>query len=95
MGTVAGIVYHRMEMEPQTPIHLRRKYSLVHVPSRRKVVAWADRCRREIAAGVPPESAGLIAAQGVFPYEAKKQPAPEGLPVAEILATIPREDSTV
>jgi hypothetical protein len=57
-------------------------------------MAWAERCRKEIAAGVPPESAGLIAAQGVFPYEAKGQVAPDGVPVTEILATTTENDST-
>lgn len=75
-------------MESQAPILLRIKYALVHVPSRHKVASWAAECRKERDSGVPIETAGLIAAKRVFPYEAKGRIAPEGEAVATILLAI-------
>lgn len=51
---------------------LKRKYSLVHVPSRHKAGRWIDEARRLAAEGTPPEAAGLQAARKVFPYECKE-----------------------
>ncbi len=72
-------------MNPRLPILLRHKYGLVHVPSEKRCIRWRDTCRSEIDTGVPPEAAGLAAARGVFPYEAKGRVAPDGAPVSELL----------
>lgn len=48
---------------------LRKKYDLVHVPSRHKVDRWMDLARSLIADGYPPEQAGMEAARKVFSYE--------------------------
>jgi hypothetical protein len=50
-------------------IALKRKYRLVHVPSRHKATAWADAVREFGADGSPPEEAGHRAALKLFPYE--------------------------
>lgn len=78
-------------MDARLPIALREKYLLVHVPSRRRCIQWADRCGREIANGVPMESAGIAAARATFPYEAKERPNPAGSEVETLLAYA-RED---
>ncbi len=52
--------------------YLKRKYSLVHVPSRHKADAWHAAARGLMADGLPPEAAGLQAARKVFPYECKE-----------------------
>ena len=52
---------------------LKRKYSLVHVPSRHKAGAWLETAQQLAAQeGLPAESAGLRAAKKVFPYECKE-----------------------
>ncbi|MFP4211861.1 MAG: hypothetical protein ACLFR8_11495 [Alkalispirochaeta sp.] len=75
-------------MNPNAPILLREKFALVHVPSRRKCLHWAQRCAEAIASGVPPESAGVTAARSVFPYEAKERPLPGTADVTTILTAI-------
>ena len=52
--------------------YLKRKYSLVHVPSRHKAVRWLSEARRRKDDGLPTEAAGWEAALSVFPYEAKE-----------------------
>lgn len=51
---------------------LKRKYSLVHVPSRHKAARWTEEARLLVAGGMSPEAAGLQAARKVFPYECKE-----------------------
>ncbi|TVR66215.1 MAG: hypothetical protein EA427_16545 [Spirochaetaceae bacterium] len=75
-------------MEHGTSMQIKTKYALVHVPSARKCRSWAREVRRNRAAGLPPEHAGMQAARTVFPYEAREHYPPEALPVEEILAGI-------
>jgi len=75
-------------MSPNAPILLREKFALVHVPSRRKCLQWAQRCTDAIASGVPPESAGVTAARSVFPYEAKDRSLPGAADVTTILSAV-------
>lgn len=53
-------------------VFLKRKYALVHVPSRHKAGRWVDEARLLAADGLPAEAAGLQAARKVFPYECKE-----------------------
>ena len=89
-GALKGSVlyYNARAMDPQLPILLREKYGLVHVPGVRRCLRWVDRCRAEIAAGVPPESAGLTAARSTFPYEARERVIPGASTVTELLRVV-------
>lgn len=71
-----------------TTMRLKTKYGLVHVPSAHKCRQWAREVRRSLAAGLPPEHAGLQAARTVFPYEAREHYPPDAASVEEILAGI-------
>jgi len=63
-------------------IALKRKYRLVHVPSRHKSEAWARAAQSFRADGSPGEEAGHRAALQVFPYE-YRPPASEPTPRVE------------
>jgi len=67
------------------PVVLREKFGLVHVPSSGRCRRWAQRCRAQLTAGLPPERAGLIAAMEVFPYEAKEIVSGSAPDVASLL----------
>jgi hypothetical protein len=71
---------------------IREKYNLVHVPGSRRCLQWAERCRREMASGVPAEAAGRAAAQAVFPYEAKGRVTPDAASVTEMLSVAASDD---
>lgn len=66
-------------------MHIKRKYALVHVPSARKCRSWAREVRKNRAAGLPAEHAGLQAARTVFPYEAREHYRQDALSVDAIL----------
>lgn len=72
-------------MDPKLPVALREKYGLVHVPGGRRCSDWAARARSHLTEGLPAEHAGLLAAQGVFPYEAAASPRSGALSVLELL----------
>lgn len=72
-------------MRAQLPVALREKYSLVHVPSRHRVVRWCERATALIAEGLPPEHAGMRAAAEVFPYEARERPVAGAARVGDLL----------
>lgn len=72
-------------MDAKLPLELRRKYGLVHVPSRTRVERWISVVHREIGLGVPAEAAGLQAAREVFPYEAREVHEADLARVAELL----------
>ncbi len=72
-------------MDDALPVALRRKYGLVHVPSRRKADQWLHEVRREIESGLPFEAAGLSAARSVFPYEAREIYASDVASVEQLL----------
>lgn len=69
----------------QGQMELKRKYGLVHVPSRHRQDRWLQRYRELLEEGEPPETAGLRAAREVFPYEARERNAPQ-LPSAQDVA---------
>lgn len=69
----------------QGQMELKRKYGLVHVPSRHRQERWLTRYRELRKEGDPPETAGLRAAREVFPYEARERNSPE-LPSAQLVA---------
>lgn len=73
-------------MDPRLPTALREKYRLVHVPGHRRCRDWLDATAARIGEGLPPEQAGLTAAQAVFPYEAARTPRPDGTVVETLLA---------
>ncbi len=77
--------YNTGPMDPRLPILLREKYALVHVPGARRCHRWVERCRAEIATGVPPEAAGRTAARSTFPYEAHDRANPDATAVTEML----------
>lgn len=64
---------------------LKSKYGLVHVPSVHKTRRWIEEARAKLAAGQPPEQAGIAAAQSVFPYEFKPYNVHAGATVEEII----------
>ena len=64
---------------------LKSKYGLVHVPSVHKTRRWLGEARAKIAAGEPPEQAGIAAARSVFPYEFKPHNIHSGAAVEEII----------
>jgi len=66
---------------------LKKKYALVHVPSRHKAEAWLSLTRALQAAGSTPEQAGLRAAHQVFPYECKEYALYSGPTLEEIVAS--------
>ena len=51
---------------------LKDKYGLVHVPTMKRCRQWATVMRMRLAARLPPERAGLLAAEEVFRYEARE-----------------------
>jgi len=53
----------------QIQLLLKEKYSLVHVPTVHKVHQWHDTVIQLIREGQTKESAGMIAAKKIFPYE--------------------------
>lgn len=59
-------------MATSTIMSLKNKYGLVHVPTMKRCRQWATVMRMRRAAGLPPERAGLLAAEEVFRYEAKE-----------------------
>lgn len=71
---------------------LKRKYALVHVPSRHKVERWIDETKLYHRSGDSPEHAGLRAARSVFPYEVKEHNLHRETPVSEILEIIEAPD---
>ncbi|WP_455381340.1 hypothetical protein [Salinispira pacifica] len=67
---------------------LKEKYCLVHVPTRHKVVRWAELARSHRKTGQSVEHAGLLAARAVFPYELKEYNLYSGPAVEAILAEL-------
>lgn len=72
-------------MDADLPLELRRKYGLVHVPSRSRAERWCEAVTQGIETGLPPEAAGLQAARMVFPYEAREVYLPDAAPVRELI----------
>ncbi|MCA1753634.1 MAG: hypothetical protein LC641_02815 [Spirochaeta sp.] len=72
-------------MKDEARLHLKNKYSLVHVPSVHKTSRWLDVYKTAVAAGDAPEQAGITAAREVFPYEFKERAVYSEISVAEIL----------
>jgi len=72
-------------MDAQLPLALRKKYGLVHVPSRSRINRWCTGTRSGIESGLPPEAAGLQAAREVFPYEAREIYEPDAESVEQLL----------
>lgn len=72
-------------------IGLKRKYRLVHVPSRHKAEAWLEAVRSFAAEDSPEEEAGHRGALRVFPYE-YRPPAIEDSPrVRDLLEMVQAE----
>ncbi len=71
-GNQAGDSDGTQTQSDRLRMFLKRKYGLVHVPSRHKAGAWLDAARQLSSDGLPAEAAGLQAARRVFPYECKE-----------------------
>ncbi len=72
-------------MKDEARLHLKNKYSLVHVPSTHKTARWLEVYKAAVAAGDSPEQAGITAARDVFPYEFKERAVYSEIPVSKIL----------
>jgi hypothetical protein len=70
---------------------LRRKYELVHLPSRKKVERWRRKTLDLIDEGYPKEQAGMVSAKAVFTYEYHEHRVYNEVPVEDILRRFAQE----
>lgn len=72
-------------------MELKRKYGLVHVPSRPRLERWLRRYEELRGEGEPSEIAGLRAAREIFPYEARERNTPGLRTAAQTADALARE----